>query len=522
MNSKDTWKMANTREHVLSLILALVAVADFARGADIDVSIKEEEREDTPVVNVNNYPALFQGVSNANRPLVFNILDKSSVPASFFKIDASSGVISMATRLDREQVCGSSCSCAQEFNVAIEGGSFTNIASVKVTVLDVNDNPPSFPSSQVYLKVSEGAKVGTVLQLRGAQDLDCASNFVVQRYEMTPKTSAFSISATKSLGVSSFINLRLEQGLDRETTREYNFNVIAVDGGDPALNDTLQVNIQVEDENDNPPMFQQESYAVEVKEDAQVGSKILQVRATDKDSGVYGTVQYRFSSLRSDVVDRFFAMNSSTGDITLKAQLEHKTGISEYNLIVEAFDGGTPPFVVQAVVTIKVQNTGNNPPVVRIVTVQTGDTTEVQILESAMVDSFVAFVNVEDSDASQNGNVSCSMNLMPEFRLEKLVNKGYKIVLNRTMDRETTPAYTLAISCADMGSPPLTTTVTCNIFITDVNDNPPMYVQKIISLLLVVLLYSADLFLHLVYAFIHLSNLLNSSLVTNTLTGFTV
>lgn len=51
----------------------------------------------------------------------------------------------------------------------------------------------------------------------------------------------------------------------------------AVDGGTPPLSNHATVNISVTDSNDNAPIFNQVSYGARIREDAQIGDRILQV-----------------------------------------------------------------------------------------------------------------------------------------------------------------------------------------------------------------------------------------------------
>ncbi|KAK7096863.1 protocadherin-9-like [Littorina saxatilis] len=463
---------------LLFALMTLISMTS-AQSADVEIRINEEEQEGTFVVNISEYPTLFLEVAEEDRQkLAFDILDKSSFDASFFRMNSATGVVSIAKRLDRESVCDASVNCALEFNVAIQGKdglSFSNIASVKVFVDDINDNSPNFPADQVVLEISEGAKVGTVLKLSGPQDLDSLPNNTIQRYDLTLNEPVFSISDTKNPDGSSFLYLKLEKDLDRETKAEYDFNIIAYDGGDPPRSDFLRVIIQVTDENDNAPKFESNAYNVNIREDTAVGSDVVRVRATDRDSGVFGRVEYRFSSKTSDAINSLFEINSTSGVVKLKARVEHTTGDTPYTVVVEAFDGGSPPSVVQTVATINVLNTGNNAPIVRIVTVSEGDTTEVSLSESAKRDDFVAFVNVEDTDEGSNGDVTCSLVNSGQFRLAELPNKGYKILLSGDVDREAVSSYDAAILCSDGGSPSLSTETPFTVVITDVNDNDPKF-----------------------------------------------
>lgn len=66
--------------------------------------------------------------------------------------------------------------------------------------------------------------------------------------------------------------------LDYERAKDYFLTIQAVDGGVPPLSNIATVNITVMDCNDNAPVFLHASYSARIREDAQIGDKILQVR----------------------------------------------------------------------------------------------------------------------------------------------------------------------------------------------------------------------------------------------------
>lgn len=68
--------------------------------------------------------------------------------------------------------------------------------------------------------------------------------------------------------------------------------VQAQDAGKPMLSSTVTVYINVIDENDNVPVFETNSYNVDVYENATVNTVVATVTATDRDSGKYkfGTI----------------------------------------------------------------------------------------------------------------------------------------------------------------------------------------------------------------------------------------
>jgi len=70
----------------------------------------------------------------------------------------------------------------------------------------------------------------------------------------------------------------IAESLDYERAKDYVLTIQAIDGGTPPLSNHATVNISVTDSNDNSPIFTQLAYPATIRENAQVGDKILQVR----------------------------------------------------------------------------------------------------------------------------------------------------------------------------------------------------------------------------------------------------
>lgn len=71
--------------------------------------------------------------------------------------------------------------------------------------------------------------------------------------------------------------LSVVQSVDYEHTKSYVLSVLATDQGVPPLSSQAVVNISVSDSNDNPPVFSQKTYSLQLPEDVQVGEIILKV-----------------------------------------------------------------------------------------------------------------------------------------------------------------------------------------------------------------------------------------------------
>jgi len=66
--------------------------------------------------------------------------------------------------------------------------------------------------------------------------------------------------------------------LDREKTASYALTVVAMDSGKPfSQSARTVVMVAINDVNDNPPIFTQKMFSGKIREDASIGSSVLQV-----------------------------------------------------------------------------------------------------------------------------------------------------------------------------------------------------------------------------------------------------
>lgn len=146
--------------------------------------------------------------------------------------------------------------------------------------------------------------------------------------------------------------------LDFERARDYFLTIQAVDLGIPPLSNLATVNISVIDSNDNSPIFQQSSYTARIREDSDIGDKILQIQANDMDSDDNGRVTYAI--VRGDRLKQF-EIEETTGYVSVVAALDRES-ISSYVLEIEASDHGTPPLSSYVLCNIDISDANDSPP----------------------------------------------------------------------------------------------------------------------------------------------------------------
>ncbi len=113
--------------------------------------------------------------------------------------------------------------------------------------------------------------------------------------------------------------LVLQKALDREKQAVIHLILTAIDGGKPPKSGTLSIVVNVMDVNDNKPIFSKPLYKVKVKENTQIGTKIVSVSASDLDEGFSSEIQYSFhgNTYESDL----FSINSNSGESLFKVKL---------------------------------------------------------------------------------------------------------------------------------------------------------------------------------------------------------
>lgn len=138
---------------------------------------------------------------------------------------------------------------------------------VKIEIKDVNDNFPEFESDVVRIYVLENADVGVPLYSAHAKDKDSDSNGMI-RYKIAINAQGlFKIDPRTG-------DLTLTRHLDFETAQRHSLIITATDQGIPPLSANLTMFVEVQDINDNPPVFERNEYSLSVLESLPVNSQV--------------------------------------------------------------------------------------------------------------------------------------------------------------------------------------------------------------------------------------------------------
>ncbi|KAM6941752.1 protocadherin-23 [Lycodopsis pacificus] len=443
-----------------TLALSLLCARSLGQVFNLTLSVKEGLPAKTIVGDLGaglSRPSTGFFISESRDSYVFRDLE----------IDADTGIISTAVILDRES------RAKYEFVAATLTGEMIR---VKLEVKDVNDHSPVFPSEEVDLEISELSPPGSRFQLEGAKDED-EGEFGTQGYRITEPEMGelFYLEYRSGSEDHPSLDLILTSRLDRETQDFYSLAIEAFDGGVPARTGTLQVNVHVLDENDNPPVFNRTEYHASLPENAPVTSAVCQVHATDLDLGDNGRITYEINRRQSDP-NEVFSINETSGVVYLNKPLDYETQ-AFHELIISARDNGAQPEYSSTFVGVKVLNINDNSPTISVLFLsETGDAV---VSEASAIGDYVARISVSDPDFKEERVTVTLEDDDGKFTLTQTDDFLYALCVNAELDREEQDLYELKVLASDSGSPPLSSEMVLLLRVTDTNDCHPAFEKDV-------------------------------------------
>nr|XP_057914890.1 protocadherin Fat 2 [Doryrhamphus excisus] len=279
-------------------------------------------------------------------PVVYRIV--SGNEDGRFLLEPKTGLLTLAAPLDFE--------ISREFYVSVEGSrgrsALRDITMLVINVTDVNDNAPAFGRGDYSAEISEEDAPGSLVMKVTATDMDGPLNSLV-RYSIVSGDPLRQFAIHPRSG-----EITVCAGLDREELPHYSLTVQAADEGHPPLSSAVLVSVTVVDVNDNPPLFSRVEHSLLLQEGESVGSGVLQLVVTDKDTPRNGP-PFSFHIVSGNE-DRRFHVDQG-GLLSLSAPLRRKTK-AQHRLKIQVTDSGHPPLSSICVVTINVTEQSKYPP----------------------------------------------------------------------------------------------------------------------------------------------------------------
>ncbi|XP_042357473.1 B-cadherin-like [Plectropomus leopardus] len=271
--------------------------------------------------------------------------------------------------------------------------------------------------------------------------------------------------------------LYLTEPLDREEQDRYMFQAHAVADGSGNAEEPMEIVVKVIDQNDNKPVFTQDTYLGEVAEASPKGFQVIKVEATDSDQPNTDNSDIRYQILSQEPQlpsDFLFDINPVNGAIRVNDGQLDREKYPKYTLVVQAADMIGEGFTGQAKVILTVTDSNDNAPAF------TQSSYDAAVAENK-VDIQVITMSVTDGDQPHSPAWNAKFTIVDgdpggHFTVKTGSNKHDGIIsIAKGLDFERSSKHTLLVAVENEipfanSLPTATATVVVNV--QDVNEAP--------------------------------------------------
>ncbi|KAM6923455.1 uncharacterized protein FYW49_005897 [Xenentodon cancila] len=416
-------------------------------------SLPENAPLDTIVITVTATDA-DEGVNGDVMYEFDHISDKSN---DFFSLDQKSGEVRVSGSLDYEELS------SYEMQItAIDGLGLVSSCTLIIDILDVNDNAPVTSIKSLSNPVPEDISPGTEVGIINVQDRDSESNGQVHCF--IQQNLPFKLVPS----IKNYYSLVTTGQLDRELVSDYNITITATDEGSPPLSSSKTVHLSVADINDNPPVFEDQSYSAYVSENNKPGSTLCSVSARDPDWRQNGTVIY--SLLPGEVngarVSSYVSVNGDTGVIHAVRSFDYEQ-FRSFQVHVMARDNGSPPLSSNVTVSVFISDVNDNSPQILYPAPDGSSFMTELVPKAAHGGSLVSKVIAVDADSGQNAWLSYHIIKSTDPGLFSIGLHSGEIRTQRDVSESDNMKQNLIVAVKDNGQPSLSATCSMYLLISD-------------------------------------------------------
>uniref|UniRef100_UPI00398E5349 cadherin-related family member 2 n=1 Tax=Pristiophorus japonicus TaxID=55135 RepID=UPI00398E5349 len=284
-----------------------------------------------------------------------------------FKVNCTTGVITTvnSTTLDREKQ-----SVYYATLQATDGGNRIGTASLKIVLEDINDFKPVMARDYTAF-IMEGKKSELDIRIQASDNDEKGTNNSEIRYAIVGGDYQQNFTIDPISGVLRSVGPIDREDMNSSLDGKIILVVEACDLGVPQLSTTVNVTINVEDVNDNSPVFAEFVYNASVMEHT-LGAFVTLVKASDNDATeinnrvIYGIENGSTGTflIRTTLIDKI-GPKQYEGNITVDPTiaLDYDKGPKSYTLRVSAADLGSPSKSASATVQVTVLDMNDEPPV---------------------------------------------------------------------------------------------------------------------------------------------------------------
>ena len=417
--------------------------------------------------------------------------DQNVISENLFSVDVNDGKILMKSSNESalEYLCvkRNFClcfSCLFTLNIIYSTENKINADSIKVFIDDFNEKAPEFysQSSEFTISLSELSQIGDSFLLSNSLAFDrdifynLISYYVVdhefdlfsQNSEM--RSTLFDVSLVSQ--ESRNLNLILKAHLDYEIAQNLTLYLVAEDNGSPKrLKSYKRLIVNIIDENDHSPVCEKSLFISYINENEKM-QNILQIKASDLDSGINGQLKFSLSANSSELLE----IDPESGWLSLKNPLDYEKK-SSYDFTVEVSDSGIKNvYKTFCSARINILDLNDNPAKMKVIkylneseaknhftyNVNSDSGNEIELYENNKNDQILALIRIFDKDSLSNyffvvesdsdepqENVSAF-----EMRISDRSHREFELITTKAFDAEVCQNYKIKLILYDLNESP--------------------------------------------------------------------
>nr|XP_033489302.1 protocadherin gamma-A11-like isoform X24 [Epinephelus lanceolatus] len=415
-------------------------------------SLPENSPLDTLVITVSATDA-DEGLNSEITYGFDHVSDKDNV----FSLDSKSGEVRVAGAIDYEKVS------SYEMQISAKDGlGLASYATVILDITDVNDNAPVIYLKSLTNPIPENVSPGTEVGIINVQDRDSENNRQVRC--SIQQNAPFKLVPS----IKNYYSLVTTGQLDREVVSDYNITITASDEGSPPLSSSKSVELSVADINDNPPVFEEQSYSAYVSENNKPGSTLCSVSARDPDWRQNGTVIYSLlpGEVNGAPVSSYVSVNGDTGVIHAVRSFDYEQ-LRSFKVHVMGRDNGSPPLSSNVTVSVFISDVNDNSPQILYPGPEGNSFMTELVPKAAHGGSLVSKVIAVDADSGQNAWLSYDIVKSTDPGLFTIGVHSGEIRTQRDISESDSMKQNLIVSVKDNGQPSLSATCSMYLLISD-------------------------------------------------------
>ncbi|XP_067455374.1 protocadherin gamma-A11-like isoform X43 [Thunnus thynnus] len=416
-------------------------------------SLPENSPLDTVVITVSATDA-DDGVNGEVR---YDFGHVSETDGKLFSIERATGEVKLIGSIDFEK--------KNSFELRVmakDGLGLSSYAKVYIDLIDVNDNAPVIHLKSLTNAIPENVSPGTEVGIINVQDRDSENNGQVRC--SIQQNVPFKLVPS----IKNYYSLVTTGQLDRELVSDYNLTITATDEGSPPLSSSKTVQLSVADINDNPPVFEEQSYSAYVTENNKPGSTLCSVTARDPDWRQNGTVIYSLlpGEVNGAPMSSYLSVNGDTGVIHAVRSFDYEQ-FRSFKVHVMARDNGSPPLSSNVTVSVFISDVNDNSPQILYPAPEGNSFMTELVPKAAHGGSLVSKVIAVDTDSGQNAWLSYHIVKSTDPGLFSIGLHSGEIRTQRDISESDSMKQNLIVAVKDNGQPSLSATCSMYLLISD-------------------------------------------------------